>query len=149
MTDLAHNRKASFNYEFLRELEAGIELVGHEVKAIRAGKATLEGAHVTVRGNEAFLVGASIAPYQPNNAPTDYEALRTKKLLLTHKEIGELSDTERQRGLTIVPISLYNKNGKIKVRLAIARGKKKFDKREALKRREADREMLRTLKTEY
>ncbi len=146
MASFAENRKARFNYELLEELEAGIELSGHEVRAIRTGKMSLEGAHVTVRGGEVFLVGASISPYQPNNTPKSYSPTQNRRLLLTRKEIETLSDSEKQKGLTVVPISVYNKGRRIKVRLAVARGKKKFDKRETLKRRDAEREMRRTLK---
>ncbi len=145
MPDLATNRKARFNYELLQELEAGIELLGFEVKAIRQGKASLDGSHVTIRGGEAYLVGATIAPYQPGNTPRDYEPTRSRRLLLTKEEIETLGSGEMQRGLTIVPISLYNKDGLIKVRIAIARGKKKFDKRESIKRREADRDIQREM----
>ena len=146
MADLASNRKARFNYELLEELEAGIELLGFEVKAVRAGKASLEGSHVTVRGGEAYLTGAPIAPYQPGNTPKDYEPSRNRRLLLTKKEIDSLSGTEREHRLTIVPISIYNKGRRIKVRIALARGKKKYDKRESIKRREAQRDIRREMK---
>ncbi len=142
--NFAENRKARFNYELLEEMEAGIELLGHEVRAVKTGKASLEGSHITVRGGETYLVGASIAPYQPNNTPAGYEPARNRRLLLTKKEIDKLSASER--GLTIVPLTLYNKGGKIKVRVAIARGKKKFDKRQSIRRRDDEREMRRTLK---
>lgn len=145
MANLAENRKAHFNYEFLEEMEAGIELEGFEVRAVRTGKMSLEGSHVTARGREAFLVGATIAPYQPNNTPKGYSPTRNRKLLLTKKEIDELAGNESKKGLTIVPISVYNKGRRIKVKIAIARGKKKFDKRETLKRRDDEREMRRTL----
>ncbi|OHA27434.1 MAG: SsrA-binding protein [Candidatus Taylorbacteria bacterium RIFCSPHIGHO2_02_FULL_46_13] len=149
MATLATNRKAGFNYELTEKFEAGIELLGHEVKAVRAGKATLEGSHVTVRGNEVFLLSATIAPYQPGNTPKDYSPTRNRRLLLTKKEIAELAGTEHKKGLTIVPVSMYNKDGKIKVEIAIARGKKKFDKRETLKKRDDEREMQRTLKSSF
>lgn len=142
----AQNKKASFNYEFLEELEAGIELLGNEVRAVRTGHASLEGSHGTIRGGEAFLVGATIPPYQPNNTPKGYEPMRNRRLLLTKKELSRLAGLEKQKGLTIVPISLYNKGRKIKVRLAVARGKKKFDKRESIKRRESERDVQRTLR---
>ena len=89
MTAFAENRKARFNYELLEELEAGIELLGHEVRAVRTGKMTLEGAHATVRGGEVYLIGATISPYQPNNLPVGYEPTRNRRLLLTKKEISE------------------------------------------------------------
>lgn len=142
----ATNRKASFNYEILEEFEAGIELYGHEVKAIRAGLASLDGGHVSVRGSEAYLIGVTVSAYQPANTPKGYNPTRSRKLLLTKKEIAQLEGIERQRGLTIVPLAMYNKGRNIKVTIASVRGKKKFDKRETLKRREADRDIQRTLK---
>ena len=146
MAHYAENRKARFNYEILEKYEAGIELLGVEVKSVRGGKMSLEGAFVIVRGGEAFLINANIPPYQPNNAPKDYDPLRNKKLLLTKKEIATLVGSEKNKSLTIVPISVYNKNRKIKVEIALVKGKKKFDKRETIKRRETDREIRRTLK---
>jgi SsrA-binding protein len=146
MQTLAQNKKAAFNYELLEKFEAGIELLGFEVKAVRAGKVTLEGSHITVRGGEAYLVGATIAPYQVKNTPESYDPRRNRKLLLTKKEIVQLAETETTKGLTIVPISMYNANRRIKVKIAVARGKKKYDKREAIKRRDDEREMHRTLK---
>ncbi len=146
MATYAENRKAHFNYEFLEKIEAGIELFGLEVKAIRTGKATLEGARVIIRGGEAYVLGLGISPYQPNNTKEDYDPLRTRRLLLNKKEIETLAKTESTRGLTLIPISLYNKGPKIKVSVAVARGKKKFDKRETLKKRDTDREISRTLK---
>ena len=147
MASFALNTKARFNYELLEELEAGIELLGLETKAVRSGKMSLEGAHVTVRGGEAYLVGATVSPYQPGNTPKDYNPTRNRKLLMTRKEIAHCEKYEGTKGLTIVPISVYNKGRRIKVNVAIARGKKKFDKRETLKRREADKDMARSLKT--
>lgn len=146
VSNLAENRKARFNYEFVDEYEAGIELLGHEVRAVRTGKMTLEGAHVTVRGGEAFLVGATIAPYQVNNTPKGYEQTRVRKLLLTKKELADLEQAESKKGLTIVPISVYNKDHRIKVRIAVARGKKKFDKRASIRKRDDEREIMREMR---
>ena len=143
---LIANRKASFNYELLEKLEAGIELFGFEVKSLRKKQGSLEGAHVIVRGGEAFLVKATIPPYQPKNTAKDYDPERPRRLLFTKKEIAILAAAETKKGLTIVPVLVYNKGRKIKVEVAIARGKKKFDKRETIKRRETEREMRRTLK---
>lgn len=142
---LLENRKAHFNYEFLEKLDAGIELFGFEVKSLRAKLGSLEGAHAVVRGNEVFLVNVYIPAYQPKNAPKGYDERRNRKLLLTKKEIQTLASAEAKKGLTIVPISVYSKGRKIKVMLAIARGKKKFDKRETLKRRDTERDMRRTM----
>lgn len=143
---LIENRKARFNYEFLQKLDAGIELLGFEVKSLRQKQGTLDGAYVIVRGNEPFLVNAFIPPYQPKNTPKEYEPRRPRRLLLTKKEIAELAGAESKKGLTIVPLSVYNKGRKIKVEIALARGKKKYDKREAIKRRDTEREMRREIK---
>ena len=143
---LVENKKARFNYEFIHTLEAGIELFGFEVKSLRQKQGALDGAYVIARGNEAFLVGAYITPYQPKNTPKDYDPRRNRKLLLTKKEIAELVGSDRKNGLTIIPVSVYNKGRKIKVEIALARGKKKYDKREALKKRDTEREMRREMK---
>src|ERR1035437_8653149 len=148
MAAFAENRKAHFNYEILEKLTAGIELLGFEVKAVKAGRMTLDGTYAVIRGNEAFLIGAGITPLQPKNAPTDYDERRNRKLLLTKKEIKRLSGTENQNGLTIVALSVYNMGRKIKVELGLAKGKKTRDKRESIKKRESDREIRRTLKNE-
>lgn len=148
MAHYAENRKAYFNYEILEKYEAGIELLGVEVKSVRSGKMSLEGAFVIVRGGEVFLINANVQPYQVNNMPKDYDPLRNKKLLLTKKEITKLADSEKNKSLTIMPISVYNKGRKIKVEIALAKGKKKRDKRETIKKRETDREIRRSLKIE-
>ena len=148
MKALIQNKKAHFNYELLEEFEAGISLFGYEVKALRNHHGSLEGSHVIVRGDEAFLVGATIPPYQPANTPETYDPARNRKLLLSKKEIGQLSGLERQKGLTIVPISVYNKGKNLKMRLAVARGKKKYDKRETIRKRESKRSIERTLKNQ-
>ncbi len=106
MASLVENRKARFNYEILETYEAGIELLGFEVKALRNGMGTLEGSHVTMRGNEAYLIGANIAPYQPGNTPKEYDSMGNRRLLLSKKEIAELTATEAKKGLTIVPLSV-------------------------------------------
>jgi len=144
----ADNKKARFDYDILETYTAGIELHGFEVKAVRAHKAQLIGAHVTVRGNEALLLNASIPPYQTENTPPEYDPKRNRRLLLTKKEIEELANKEAQKGLTIVPLSLYNKGTKIKLDIAVVRGKKKYDKRESIKERETDIDIRRTLKNE-
>lgn len=147
MSTFSENRKAYFNYEVLEKLEAGIELFGFEVKAVKHGKAVLDGARVIVRGNEVYVVGMQIAPYQQNNTPLDYDPVRTRKLLITKKEIGRLYDTESTKGLTIIGLSLYSKGPKVKLELGIVKGKKKFDKRESIKKRDVERDLRRTLKT--
>ena len=142
----AENKKAFFDYEILETYEAGMALKGFEVKAIRQGRMQLIGSFVRVRGNEAFLLGATIHPYQPTNTPQDYAPDNTRKLLLKKSEIKELVGKSAQQGLTLVPIRVYDKAGLIKLEFAAAKGKRKKDKREIIKRREADREIKRTLK---
>ncbi|MDP2593712.1 MAG: SsrA-binding protein SmpB [bacterium] len=139
------NKKAHLNYEILEGFEAGMELTGQEVKSLRNKQGSLEGSHIVTRGGEAFLVGATIPPYQPKNAP-DYDPERNRRLLLTKKEITEIERAERQKGLTVVPLKVYNKKNKIKIDIGIARGKKKYDKREDMKRRDTEREIARDIK---
>ena len=143
---LAQNKKVYFDYEILEALEAGIELFGFEVKSVRAGNVHLEGSRVIVRGGEAFLVGATIPPYQAANTPKDYDAMRTRRLLLHKKELSYLAGKEHERGLTLVPIKLYNKGRQIKLEFGIARGQKKHDKRQKIKERESKRKISRELK---
>lgn len=140
------NRKARFNYEILEEIEVGIKLLGSEAKAVRAGKASLDGSYAYVRGGELFLVSAHIEPFQPKNTAEDYDPDRVRKLLAHKKELSRLADLEGKQGLTLVPLSMYNKGRVIKLSLAIAKGKKRDDKRQTIKRREAEREIRRALK---
>lgn len=142
----AENRKAHFNYEILDKYEAGLELLGTEVKSVRSGRMSLEGSYISVRGGEAFLLNANIPPYQPANAPLDYDPLRARRILITKKEIDELAGAERSTNLTIVPLSVYNKAKKIKLSLALAKGKKTRDKRSTIQKRETDREIRREVK---
>ncbi len=146
MTTFVQNKKANFNYEITEKLNAGIELLGFEVKSLRSSQGSLEGAYVTVRGAEAFLIGMQIPPFQNFNTPKEYDPLRNRKLLLTKKEITQLGEIEKKKGLTIVPISVYSIGRKIKVELGIARGKKSFDKRETIKKRDSDRDIRRAIK---
>jgi len=145
---LIQNKKAYFNYEILEKTEAGIELQGFEVKSLKKGQGSLEGSHITVRGGEAFVIGMNIPPYQPANTPKDYDPVRNRRLLLTKKELRDLAGAEGQKGLTIVPLSVYNKGRKLKLEIAIVRGKKKYDKRETIKKRDTEREIRRSLKNE-
>jgi len=144
--DYIRNKKATFDYEILERFEAGLVLAGYEVKAIRAGKANLQGAYVVVRGGEAYLVGASVAYYQEKNTPDNYEQDRPRKLLLSKKELKKLEATDAQKGLTIVPIKLYNAGRNIKLEIGIGRGKKEFDKRQTIKARDTKRDLDRELK---
>ncbi len=145
---LAENKRARFDYDILEDFEAGIELLGLEVKSLRKHGATLDAAHVTIRGGEAYIVQMSIPPYQPANTPTDYQPDRTRRILLTKSQIRDLAATESGKGLTIVPLKVYNKGKKVKISIAIVRGKKKFDKRQDMKKRESDRHIERTMKYE-
>ena len=142
------NKKAYFDYEILDTFEAGLVLAGYEVRSIKLGRAKLEGAHVLIRGGEAYLVHSSIAPYQPANMPKDYEPERVRKLLLSKKELTELDQKSEQAGLTIVPIRLYNSGRRLKLEIGIGRGKKKSDKRETLKARDNKRVIDRILKSQ-
>ena len=151
MSSLVENPKARFNYEILETLEAGIELQGFEVKSIRAKQGSLEGAYIIVRGGEAYAVNIFIPPFQEKNTPSGYEPRRNRRLLLRKKDIAKLADIDAGKGsggkgLTIVPIAIYNKSRFLKVSVAVVRGKKKFDKRETTKKRETNREINRALK---
>lgn len=146
MSDYIKNKKASFNFELLERFEAGAELLGTEVKALRNGQGKLEGAHVVIRGGEAYLVGASIPPYQKANAPKDYDPERARRLLLSKKDITKLFTESEKKGLTIVPIRWYNKGRVLKIEIAVGRGKKKHDKRESIKERESKRDAARLIK---
>ena len=143
---LVENKKARFNYEILETLEAGLDLTGAEVKSLRKGQASLEGARVTIDGNEAFLLGAYIAPYQPKNQP-DYDPERPRRLLIGKEDIKELIGKEKTNRLTIIPLSVYNKRRYLKLSIALVRGKRKFDKRETIKKRDTERDLGRSLKS--
>lgn len=147
MTVYINNRKAHFNYTIEDTYEAGIELTGSEVKSIKKGSGNINSAFCIVRGGEAFIVNMDIPPYQPNNTDPGYDPTRTRRLLLSKKEIKELGEKDDIKRLTLVPLSLYSKGRRIKVSVAIAKGKKEFDKRETIKKRETDREIRRTLKS--
>lgn len=146
MSTYATHRRAKFDYEILDTFEAGISLLGTEVKSVRKGQVKLEGGHVIVRGGEAFLVGITIPPYQAQNAKADYESDRTRKLLLSRKELAILEEKSEQAGLTLVPLRLYNTGRNIKVEVATVRGKKKADKRETIKSRDTKRDIERSFK---
>lgn len=148
MTTLIKNKKVTLNYEILEKFEGGLVLEGFEVKSLKQKHGKLDGAYVVIRGNEAFLVGASIPAYQPKNTPESYDPARTRKILIKKKEITRLLKNESQKGLTLVPMSLYNKNHLIKLEFAVARGKKKHDKRNDMKDRDVKCEIERTLKSQ-
>lgn len=142
---IAKNKKVFFNYLIEDKIEAGIVLTGSEIKSIREGGASLADSYALIKEGEAFLVHAHIAHYAPASL-MNHEPRRTRKLLLHSKEILRLDQKLREKGLTLVPTMLYFKKGRAKVELALARGKKKYDKREAIRRKEDDRKMSRALK---
>jgi len=144
---LITNRKAGFNYEILQKYTAGVELFGFEVKSLQKGQGSLDGAHVAVRGGEAFVVSMFVPPYQVGNTPLDYDERRNRRLLLNKKEIREIEKNEQTKGLTIVPLSVYNSGKKIKLDIALVRGKRKFDKRETLKKKTSERDVAREMKS--
>ena len=143
---LVEYKKAFLKYVPLESFAAGIELSGGEVKALRGRLGSMEGARVVVRGGEAYLVGMTIPPYQSANVAKGYDPERPRRLLLTKKEIARLADAESKKGLTIIPLEVYNNKKFVKVRVAIVRGKGKWDRREDLKKREALREARRVVK---
>ena len=142
---IAENRRARYDYELLDRFEAGLVLTGTEVKSLREGRVTLGQAYADVRGNEVFLVGAEIAVYDAGNIQ-NHEPTRDRKLLLHRGEIAELVGKVKEKGQTIVPTRLYFKDGRIKIELALARGKEKGDKRRTIADRDAKRQIDRALR---
>lgn len=145
MKILAENRKALFNYDILDKFEAGIVLIGQEVKSLKIRGVNLAGSYVILKGKELFWIGAHIHPYQPKNAP-NFKPERSRKLLLRKSEIKYLIGKSIQKGLTLIPLRLYTKKGLIKLEFGLARRKKKVDKREKIKKKEIAREILGELK---
>ncbi len=146
MKILALNKRARYDYEILETFEAGLALYGFEVKSVKNGHLSLQGAYVVIKGSEAYLLNATISPYQSKNTPSDYEPARSRKLLLHKKEIKYLIGKSQEKGLTLVPIQVYTKKDKIKLEFGVGRGKRKTDKRELIKKREAQREIERKIK---
>lgn len=146
MPTLSQNKKAYYDYEVLEEFEAGIELTGQEVKAIREGKMSLKGAYVVIRQGQIFLIGANISPYQPKNTSKNYNPQRDRKLLLTKKEIKYLAGKSTEGGLTLVPLKVYTKRHLIKLKFGLCRGKKKYDKRKKIRDREISRNLRSKMK---
>jgi len=135
-------RRVYHDYHILEKLEAGIHLTGPEVKSVKGGHMSLEGAFVKIVGSEAYLVNAQIHPYPHARPPAGgYDPRRTRKLLLHKKEIIALKSRTQQGSLTLVPLSCYTKQGLVKLEIALARGKKKYEKRDALKRQDLEREL--------
>lgn len=151
MTVLALNKKARANYQVLEKLEAGISLLGLEVKSLRERGVSLKGTYVVLRHREGklpevFWIGANIPPYQPKNTPSSYDSQRARRLLLKKSEIRHLLGKVQEKGLTLVPLKLYTKGSKLKLEIALAKGKRKFDKRAALKKRAIERAIRRILR---
>lgn len=146
MQKLIENKKARLEYEVLETFEAGIELFGFEVKSVRGKLGKLVGAHATVRGGEVFLINADIPAVQPANAPENFDSKRNRRLLLNKKEIKELAHYEEKPGLTLIPLSMYNKNSRIKVELGVVKGRKQYDKRNKIKEKDTVRDMERDIK---
>lgn len=144
---IAKNRKAFHDYHIEETYEAGISLVGTEVKSLREGKANLKESYVIIRNNEAFLFNCHISPYSHGNLQ-NHEPLRTRKLLLHRKEIDKIWGNISQKGLTLIPLKLYFKGGRAKLEIGLAKGKKQYEKRESIKEREANREIERYMKTQ-
>jgi len=142
---VATNRKARFLYEILDTVEAGIALLGPEVKSLRAGRANLGDAYARIRRGECFLVNAHISPYEQAGRE-NVDPTRERKLLLHRSEIARLQGKVAEKGLTLVPLSLYFRQGRAKVELALARGKRIVDKRETIRRREEERSVRRVLR---
>jgi SsrA-binding protein len=143
---ISQNRQARFLYEVLDTYEAGVRLIGTEVKSVRAGRANLRDGYAIIRNREAWLLNVHISPYQASGEYFNHDPRRTRKLLLHRKEIDKLYGQVEQKGLTLVPLKMYLKGGLVKVSIALARGKKVHDKRETIKRREDEKEMQRVVK---
>lgn len=135
-----------YHYNILEKFEAGIELKGFEVKSLRLGRGSLKGSYITFKDGEAFIINFNIPPYQPKNTPRNYDENRERKLLLKKKEINYLIGKSKERGITIVPIKVYSKGNLIKLEIALAKGLKKYEKREKLKEREFKKEAERKMK---
>jgi SsrA-binding protein len=148
MPTLAHNRRATHDYHILEKFEAGLVLTGAEVKSAKGGRLSLQGAYVLPKGTELWLTGASIAAYPPaQGSAALHQPDRDRKLLLKHTELNHLLGKLREGGLTVVPLSVYTSHRFIKVELALARGKTRYDKRATVRKRETDREIKRSLKS--
>ena len=142
----SENKKATFDYEILEKYEAGLVLIGQEVKSIRGGHISLTGSYVIIRANQPELIGAKIPAYQPKNAPPGYNPEKTRKLLLNKKELDYLAGKVKERGFSLIPLKVYDSNGRIKLEFGLAKGKKKFDKKEKIKKRDVERDISREFK---
>ncbi len=146
MKTYAINKRAHYDYEILEKIEGGLVLAGYEVKSIKTGLISLKGAFVTIRNNQAYLTNASIPAYQPKNTPESYDPERSRKVLIHKSQLKSLIGKISRKGLTLVPIKVYSNRGFIKLEFGVGKGKKKFDKREDIKKREARVDIERTLR---
>lgn len=146
MDDLATNDRARYDYDILDKLEAGLVLTGQETKSAKTGHMKLKGSHVAFTRGEAMLIGVHIARYPKAGALPDYDPERSRKLLLHKRELDRLRGKREVTGLTIVPLRAYIKGGRVKIEIAVARGKKEFEKRETIKKRDLDRQVRSALK---
>lgn len=142
------NRKARYDYEILEKYEAGIVLTGTEIKSIRKGNANLKDSYAVIKNGEVFLLNMHVSEYKEGNI-FNHEETRTRKLLLNKNEIKKINDKIAIKGLTLVPVKLYFVNGKLKVELAVARGKHTYDKKETIKQRDIDRDMKKSMKESF
>lgn len=140
MENLAENRRARFDYEILDTYEAGIELLGSEVKSVRKGSFNLGGSYAVIRGGELWLLNSDIPPFQPNNTPEGYDSKRTRRLLVHKEELSALFGKLNEKSYSLIPLRAYSKEGIIKLELGLTRARKKSDKRELLKKRTTDKE---------
>lgn len=147
MSDIASNQRAFFDYEIQERFEAGLVLSGQETKSIKNGHVSLKGSYVTMRDNEAYLINMHVSPYKMAGPLPGYEPTQSRKLLLHKKELRALIGENKQKGSTLVPLRIYTKHGKIKLEFGIGVGKKKFDKREDIKKREVNRQIERALRS--
>lgn len=147
MPQITKNKKGLFNFEVMEEFEAGIMLTGQEVKSVKQGHINLDGSYIRIKNNETWLVGAQIPKYKLAGPLPDYDPRRSRKLLLNRKEIKYLAGKSQEKGLTLIPVSVYTKRSKIKLGIGLARGKKKHDKRDVIRKREDDRRINRAMKS--
>ena len=141
----SENRKASYDYNIIETFEAGLVLQGQEVKSIRNGQINLMGSYIVFTHGEPHLVGSKVPPYQPKNSPKDYNPERARKLLLNKKEINYLLGRSKEKGFSLIPLKIFPKSGRIKIAFGLAKGKKKFDKKEKIKKKDIERDTRREL----
>ena len=140
-----YNKRARFDFELLDKFEAGLVLLGTEVKSMKAGNFSLKGSFVTIHDEEVYLTNATVPPWQVKNAPSDYDPTRSRKLLLKSAEVKQLIGAKQAKGLTIVPVRVYTKGPKVKIEIALAKGKRQVDKKREKKEKDIKRDVERML----